>query len=105
MGRVSHTPRHWYIFNLKSFKALSDRVGFKIVDWTPYTLSSFWVVSCHSIARDILGKKVASTIFPPVEVMKGGIYPFFLLSFFAAFERLLLLATGKGNAMWITIRR
>jgi 2-polyprenyl-3-methyl-5-hydroxy-6-metoxy-1,4-benzoquinol methylase len=100
-----HTPRHWYIFNIHSFKALANRLGFKLVNWAPYTLSSFWVVSCHSVVRSLLGKKIAGIIFPPVKIMKGGLYSFLLLSFFAVFERTILFLTGKANSMWVTIKR
>ena len=100
-----HTPRHWYLYSRRSFEALAARLRLKVVGFRPYTLSSFWVVSCNSIARDALGKKFADAVFPGVGVLKGGLYSFFLLSFFAAFERGLLAVTGKGNAMWITLQR
>lgn len=100
-----HTPRHWYLFNRKSFEVLGRRLGLPVVDWTPYTLSSFWVVSCNSIARDLCGNWIANKLFPPVQIMKGGVYPLFLVCFFAALSRMLLLVTGTGNAMWVTFRK
>ena len=100
-----HTPRHWYLYNINSFRILAKRLNFQIVDWKPYTLSSFWVVTCNSIVTDMMGKKIANTIFPPVKIMYGGFYAFVLLSFFGVLERVLLLLTGKGNAMTVNIEK
>lgn len=100
-----HTPRHWYLFRHKSFAALAERLHVHLIETIPYTLSSFWVVTFHSLSKQVIGKKFADVVFPPVKVLSGGFYAFFLLSFFAVLERGIKAVTGKGNAMWVILRK
>ncbi len=47
------------------------------------------------MSKLIFGKTVANAIFPPVKILFGGLYPFFLVTFFGVLERIILKITLK----------
>ena len=99
-----HAPRHWYLFRRETVVSMVDQTGTELVECKPYTMSNFWVWTCHSLAMSVMPKSWADALFPPVKVLYGGLQSFLLLSFFAVFERTLLLVTGKANSLWFVAR-
>ncbi len=43
-----HFPRHWNLFNQKSLKKLSEKVGFEVADLTTQVSPVNWVYSIHN---------------------------------------------------------
>ncbi len=99
-----HAPRHWYLFNIDTFRYLSQRLDAEIVAYGPYTTSVFWNWSCHSIFKSAFGQGMADKLFPPITIFYGGVQPFLILGFFAVMERMLMGLSKKGNSMWVVLR-
>lgn len=96
-----HPPRHWYMFEKRTFDRLAERLGCRIVAHKSYTMSNFWSWTCHSLLLKCAGRRLADLLFPPVKILFGGVRSFVILSFFAVFERVLLALTGKGCSIWL----
>ena len=95
-----HAPRHWYLFRPSTLERLAPRVGLRMTSFGPAANAPFWVWTCHSLARPVLGRRLAGALFPPVEIFYGGVYSLALLAGFSLFERLLIRATGRGSSLW-----
>jgi 2-polyprenyl-3-methyl-5-hydroxy-6-metoxy-1,4-benzoquinol methylase len=100
-----HAPRHWYLFNVETFRHLSKRLNAEIVAHGSYTTSVFWNWSCHSLCKSAFNQELADRLFPPIRIFYGGIQPFFILSFFAIMERVLFGLSHKANSLWVVLRR
>ncbi len=100
-----HPPRHWYLFQYSTFKKLAERFGCHIVAHRAYPMSNFWSWTCHSFLMDLIGRKFADVLFPPVKILYGGVRSFFILGFFAVLERILLKLTGRACSIWIVFRK
>ncbi len=44
-----HAPRHWYLFNIQTFRHLAKRLHAEIIAFGNYNTGVFWNWSCHSI--------------------------------------------------------
>jgi 2-polyprenyl-3-methyl-5-hydroxy-6-metoxy-1,4-benzoquinol methylase len=100
-----HAPRHWYLFNIETFRHLAKRLNAEIVSFAPYSTSVFWNWSCHSLSKAAFGKKIADKLFPPIAIFYGGIHSFIILSFFSIVEKITLILSHKANAMWIVLKK
>ena len=100
-----HAPRHWYLFNIETFRHLSKRLNAEIVASAPYNTAVFWNWSCHSICKAVLGKKIADRLFPPITIFYGGIHAFLILSFFSVLEKIILGVFKKANSMWVVLKK
>jgi hypothetical protein len=58
----------------------------------------------HSLLTDLVGRRIADAVFPPVKVLYRGLQSFVLLGLFAVLEGLRLV-TGKANSMWLLLRK
>jgi 2-polyprenyl-3-methyl-5-hydroxy-6-metoxy-1,4-benzoquinol methylase len=100
-----HAPRHWFLFSRRSATWMVERTGGQIRASGACTSSCFWTWSCHALTMDLLGRRVADALFPPLRIFEGGPQALLLLSSFAAFERALTAITGRGNGIWLLIGR
>ncbi len=100
-----HAPRHWYLFRRENLAELARQVGFSCVRAESCRTSNFWVWTAHSLLVDVVGRRVADALFPPVRVLYGGAQAFVLLGFFTVVEGALRLVTGKANSMWVLLRK
>jgi 2-polyprenyl-3-methyl-5-hydroxy-6-metoxy-1,4-benzoquinol methylase len=100
-----HAPRHWYLFNIHTFRFLAQQMGAEIVAFGFYNTGVFWNWTCHSLCQAILGTRVAERLFPPVSIFYGGIQSSLILTLFAVVEAITFRVTGRGNALWIVLRK
>lgn len=100
-----HPPRHWYLFNIETFRHLAKRLNAEIVSFSTYNTGVFWNWSFHSICTTWLGKKIADKLFPPVTIFYGGFHPFIILNFFFILEKITSILLNKSNAMWIVFKK
>ncbi|MFA5196794.1 MAG: class I SAM-dependent methyltransferase [Bacteroidales bacterium] len=100
-----HPPRHWYLFNIETFRHLSKQLNAEIISFAPYNTAVFWNWSCHSLCRAVLGKKMADRLFPPLTIFYGGLHSFIILSFFSVLEKILLVLFNKANSLWVVFKR
>ncbi|MBN1364218.1 MAG: class I SAM-dependent methyltransferase [Syntrophaceae bacterium] len=100
-----HAPRHWYLFNIETFRNLAKRFNAQIIYYAPYNTAVFWNWSCHSICKALFGKKIADRLFPPITIFYGGLHSFIILSFFSILERIILGLFNKANSMRIILKK
>jgi SAM-dependent methyltransferase len=100
-----HAPRHWYLFQPRTFRVLASRFNSRITYWEFRFIPTYWSWTFHSLLMDFVGKRIADIIFPPIKICFGGLQSFIILSFFAVMGRVLTKLTGKGNAVWIVISK
>ena len=100
-----HTPRHWYLFRLETFENLASRMKLSVSGFGYYANPIFWLWTLHSVSLNYLGRRISSTLFPPVKIFFGGIYSLTLLSVISIFARTLNKIFGKGSCMWIALKK
>lgn len=100
-----HPPRHWYLFNIQTFRHLAKRLNAEIISFGIYSTGVFWNWSCHSICETLLGKKIADRLFPPITIFFGGLQSFIILNFFFILEKITSMTLNKANAMWIVLKK
>jgi MoaA/NifB/PqqE/SkfB family radical SAM enzyme/2-polyprenyl-3-methyl-5-hydroxy-6-metoxy-1,4-benzoquinol methylase len=100
-----HAPRHWQIFNIDTFKHMAKQAEANIVAHGSYHSSVFWNWSCHSLSVDLMPRKIADKLFPPVKIFYGGAQAFAILGFFSIVERTLTKLFGRSNCMWVVFNK
>ena len=96
-----HTPRHWYLFNMKNIEFLGKRFSLLTKVIKCYSAPIFWSWTAHNICMKFLGKKIADILFPTITIFYGGIQATIILGVFSLIEKSLLMITGKASAMYI----
>lgn len=100
-----HFPRHWFLYNAKTFERLANEVGFEVLKVSYLPAAVFWVWSLHSLLNPKF-PRLADAFFPPVEIMtRGTLWNFILLSVFTAFDYAAILGTGECGQMRVLLRR
>jgi len=100
-----HYPRHWSLFDARTFSALAERAGFQVLSVTYLPAPVFWVWSFHSLLQP-RWPRLAARLFPPVEIMtRGSVWNFVLLSLFTALEYLGIVTLGTCGQMRVLLRR
>jgi 2-polyprenyl-3-methyl-5-hydroxy-6-metoxy-1,4-benzoquinol methylase len=100
-----HTPRHWYLFRSETFEKLANKLQIKVTGLGYYANPIFWLWTLHSISLNFLGRRISSTLFPPVQIFFGGLYSLFLLGSLSFLERTINKISGKGSCMWISFKK
>ncbi len=96
-----HPPRHWYLFQFRTFEKLLERFNGEIIAKGYASNGVFWNWTFHSISKKLIGKRLANMAFPPITIFYGGIRAFVILSVCSVIETVLRLFLGRGNSIWI----
>jgi len=100
-----HFPRHWTMYDGKTFRALAEKTGFEVtaIEYVPSAV--FWVWSLHS-ALYARSPWLADRLFPPVDIMlRGSPWLWALMSFFTALDIANAKLLGRTACMRIQLRK
>ena len=99
-----HTPRHWNLFDPRSFEELAHRADLQIVGISQMTINMFWVWSMHSV---LYGKfrRAADKYFNPRTTINGGLVALVALVVFQGLDRGFLLCSRQAGQMRVVMRR
>jgi 2-polyprenyl-3-methyl-5-hydroxy-6-metoxy-1,4-benzoquinol methylase len=99
-----HFPRHWTLYDAKTFAALADKTGFAIESITYMPSAIFWVWTMHSLLAT-RSRRAADVLFPPVDIfLRGTPWNVALLSTFTAIDLANIAVTGRCSSMRILLR-
>jgi 2-polyprenyl-3-methyl-5-hydroxy-6-metoxy-1,4-benzoquinol methylase len=100
-----HFPRHWNLYDEKSFTALAEKSGLRVVRFEYVPSAIFWVWTFHSMLLERF-PRLADRAFPPVDVfLRGGPWIWGLLSAFTGVDLLNRAITGKTASMRVLLQR
>lgn len=100
-----HFPRHWNLYDEKSFEALAQKSGFEVVrvDYLPSAV--FWVWTMHSMMWS-RHPSLADKLFPPVDILlRGSPWIWSLMSFFTFVDVMNKKLSGKTACMRVLLRK
>jgi 2-polyprenyl-3-methyl-5-hydroxy-6-metoxy-1,4-benzoquinol methylase len=100
-----HFPRHFTLYDPRTFAALADKAGFEVLETTYYPAPVFWIWTLHSLLRP-RAPRLADALFPPVDIMwRGTPWNVALMSVFTAVDYAAILAFGRCSQMRLLLRR
>ncbi len=99
-----HFPRHWTLYDARTFGVLAENAGFDIVDVRYLPSAIHWVWTMHSLLHD-RAPRLADRAFPPVDVfLRGSPYNVSLLATFTAVDLAAIAVTGRSSVMRLLLR-
>ena len=100
-----HFPRHWNMYDEKTFTALAEKAGLRVVRFEYVPSAIFWVWTFHSMLLPRF-PRIANALFPPVDIfLRGGPWIWGLLSVFTATDLAIRTLTGKTACMRVVLQR
>lgn len=100
-----HFPRHFFLYDERTFTALAKKAGFEVVRFEYCPSAIFWVWTMHSILHD-RHPRLAARLFPPVDVfLRGSPWIWLLMSVFTAVDVAATKITGKTAFMRVLLRK
>ncbi|HEY2514410.1 MAG TPA: class I SAM-dependent methyltransferase, partial [Polyangiaceae bacterium] len=99
-----HFPRHFTLYDAKTFEALAANTGFRVESIVYCPSAPFWVWTFHSMLRE-RAPRLADTLFPPVDLfVSGSPWNVALLSVFTAVDLGAIAFTKRCSTMRILLR-
>jgi 2-polyprenyl-3-methyl-5-hydroxy-6-metoxy-1,4-benzoquinol methylase len=100
-----HFPRHWNMYDERTFAALADKAGLRVVRVEYMPAAIFWVWTLHSMLFS-RRPRLADRLFPPVDtLLGGGPWIWAMLSVLTAVDLAVRAVTGKTSNMRVILRR
>lgn len=99
-----HIPRHWYLYDRDTIRALGQSEGFEMIDWSSHPGPTHWVWTLNNICRasgNPLAKYVGK-LFNPVRVFRGGLVPAATLAAFFVLDTA-MIAFGRPTSVMMAI--
>ena len=100
-----HFPRHFNLYDAKTFGALAEKAGFEVVRVSYMPSAVFWIWTMHSMLFD-KHPKLAKALFPPVDILlRGSPWIWTLMSTFTAVDMVNRALSGRTACMRILMKR
>lgn len=99
-----HFPRHFFLFDEKTFGSLADRTSFEVVETRYFPSAVSWVWTFHSMLAP-RARGLADRLFPPVDVfLSGSPWNVARLSVFTSLDLAIIAATGRSSNLRLLLR-
>jgi len=100
-----HFPRHFYLYDPRTFTALASKAGFEVVRFDYLPSAVFWIWTFHSMLWERF-PRLADRLFPPVEILlRGSPWLWLLMSVFTFVDLVNAKVLGKTACMRVLLRK
>jgi 2-polyprenyl-3-methyl-5-hydroxy-6-metoxy-1,4-benzoquinol methylase len=100
-----HFPRHFFIFDAKTFGGFAARASFEVVETRYFPSAVMWVWTFHSMLAE-RSRGLADRLFPPVDVfLSGSPWNVALMSAFTTLDLALIAGTGRSSNLRLLLQK
>jgi 2-polyprenyl-3-methyl-5-hydroxy-6-metoxy-1,4-benzoquinol methylase len=100
-----HVPRHFTLYDERTFAAAAERAGLEVVETTYQPSAVHWVWTLHSMLAP-KAPRLADRMFPPVDIfLKGTPWNAALLAAFTTVDLAIIAATRRSSNLRVLLRR